>query len=56
VQEYYREGIPDETCLLELEQYIEEVIVLYVECKRYGQKEYHMEENREQEVISNRQK
>jgi len=56
VQEYYRKGIPDETCLLELEQYTEEIIVLYVECKRYGQKGCHMEENREQRVISNRQK
>jgi len=32
------------------------VIVLYVECKRYGQKECQVEENRGQRVISNRQK
>jgi len=27
-----------------------------VKCERYRQKEYHVEENREQEVISSRQK
>jgi len=32
------------------------VIVLYVECKRCGQKGCHVEENREQGVISGRQK
>jgi len=41
---------------LELEWYTKEVIVSYVECERYGQKEYHVEENREQRVISDRQK
>ena len=56
MQEYCREGISDETCLLELEQYTEKVIVSYVECKRCGQKGCHVEENREQRVISNRQK
>jgi len=41
---------------LELEWYIKEVIVLYVKCKRCGRKGCHVEENREQEVISDRQK
>jgi len=41
---------------LELEWYIKEVIVLYMKCKRCGRKECHVEENREQEVISDRQK
>ena len=30
--------------------------MLYVECERYGQKECQMEENREQGMISDRQK
>jgi len=55
-QEYYGEGIPDKICLLELEWYIKEVIVSYVKCKRCGRKGCHVEENREQEVISDRQK
>jgi len=33
---------------------MKEVIVTYVECKRYGLKECHVEENRGQGVISNR--
>jgi len=56
VQEYCREGILDEACLLELGWYTREMIVLYVECERCGQKGCHIEENREQEVISDRQK
>jgi len=55
-QEHCGEGIPDEACLLELGWYTREVIVLYVECKRCGRKRYHVEENREQGVISGRQK
>jgi len=56
VQEHCEEGIPDEVCLLELGWYTKEVIVSYMECERCGQKECHMEENREQGVISDRQK
>jgi len=55
-QEHCEEGIPDEACLLELGWYTKEVIVSYVECERCGQKGCHMEENREQGVISDRQK
>ena len=55
-QEHCREGIPDEACLLELGWYTKEVIVLYVECERYGQKGCHVEENRKQGVIPDRQK
>jgi len=36
--------------------YTEEVIVLYVECERCGWKGCHVEENRGQRMISNRQK
>jgi len=43
-------------CLLELGWYTKEVIVSYVECKRCGQKGCQVEENRGQEVISDRQK
>ena len=56
VQEHCKEGIPDEACLLELGWYTKEVIVSYVECERCGQKGCYIEENREQGVISGRQK
>jgi len=55
-QEHCGEGTPDEACLLELGWYTKEVIVLYVECERCRWKECHVEENREQGVISDRQK
>ena len=41
---------------MELGWFTEEVIVTYVECEKYREKEYHIEENRGQGVISNRQK
>jgi len=56
VQKHCGEGIPDEACLLELGWYMEEVIVTYVECKKCGKKGCHVEENREQEVIKDRQR
>jgi len=56
VQEHCGEGIPDEAYLLELGWYTKEVIVSYVECKRCRQKGCQVEENRGQEVISDRQK
>ena len=55
-QEYCKEGILDEACLLKLGWYTEEVVVLYVECERCGQKGCHVEENRGQGVISDKQK
>jgi len=55
-QEHCREGIPDEACLLELGWYTKEVVVSYVECEVCGQKGCHVEENRGQGVISERQK
>jgi len=55
-QEHCGEGIPDKACLLELGWYTKEVIVLYVECERCGQKGCQVEENRGQGVISDRQK
>jgi len=56
VQKHCGEGIPDEACLLELGWYMEEVIVIYVECKKCGKKRCHVEENREQGVIKDRQR
>jgi len=55
-EEHCGRGIPKETHLLELGWYTREVIVTYVECERCGEKGCHMEENRGQEVISNRQR
>jgi len=55
VQEHCEEGIPNEAYLLELEWYTKEIVVSYLVCKRYGKQECHVEENREQEVVSKRQ-
>ena len=41
---------------MELEWHTKEVIVLYMECEGCGQKGCHVEENRGQRVISDRQK
>jgi len=56
VQEYYEEDIPDRAYLLELGWYTKEVVVSYVECEGCGQKGCHVEENRGQGVILDRQK
>ena len=55
-QEHCGEGIPNKACLLELGWYTEEIIVTYVEYERCGLKEYHVGENRGQEVISNKER
>ena len=55
-QEHCRKGIPNEVCLLELEWYMREIIVTYIQCKRYRKKRYHIEKNRGQGVIKDRQK
>ena len=55
-QKHCGEDILDEACLLELGWYTKEVVVLYVECERCGQKGYQVEENRGQGVIPDRQK
>jgi len=55
-QEHCGEGIPDGACLLELGWYTKEVVVSYVECEGCGQKGYHIEENKGQGVILDRQK
>jgi len=56
VEKYCDKGIPKKTHLLELEWCIEEMIVIYVQCERCGEKECHVKENRRQEVIKDRQK
>ena len=51
-----RESVPEEVHLLELGQCIREVIVTYIEYERCRQKGCHVEENRGQGVILNRQR
>jgi len=55
VQEHCGEDIPNKACLLELGWYTKEVIVSYLVCKRCERQKYHVEENKEQGVISRRQ-
>ena len=55
-EEHCGKGIPEKVFLLELGWYMKEVIVTYMQCKRCGEKEYHIEENRRQEVIKDRQR
>jgi len=55
-KEHCGKGIPDEACLLELGWYTREVIVTYMGCERCEKKRCHVDENREQGVISNRQR
>ena len=45
-----------EARLLELEWCTEEVIVTYVQCERWREKGYHVEENRKQGVTKDRQR
>jgi len=56
VQEHCGEDIPDGACLFKLGWYMEEVIVTYVKYKRCGEKRCHVNENRGQGVIKNRQR
>jgi len=53
-QEHCGKGISNEACLLELEWYTKEVVVLYLVYKKYGKQGYHVKENRGQGVISRR--
>ena len=56
VQEHCGEGIPDKACLLELGWYTKEVIVTYMECEKCEEKGCHVNDNREQGVIRDRQR
>ena len=56
VEEHCSKGIPEEACLLELGWCMKEVIVTYMQYKRYREKECHMKENRRQGVTKDRQR
>ena len=56
VEEHCGKGVPEKACLLELEWYIEEVIVTYVQCERYREKGCPIEANKRQRVIKDRQR
>jgi len=56
VEEHCGKEVPEETHLLELGWCIEEVIVMYMQCERCREKRYHVEKNKRQEVIKDRQR
>jgi len=56
VKEHCSKEVLEEACLLKLGWYIEKVIVMYVQCERYGAKRCYVKENKRQEVIKNRQR
>ena len=56
VEEHCGKGVPEETCLLKLGWYMKEVIVTYVQCKRCREKGCHVEKNRRQGMIKDRQR
>jgi len=55
-EEHCGREVPEEACLLELGWCMEKVIVMYVQCKRYREKGCHVEENKRQRVIKDKQK
>jgi len=55
-EEHCSKGVPEETHLLELGWCMKEVIVIYIQCKRCGEKGCHVKENRRQGVIKNKQR
>jgi len=55
-KEHCGKGVLEEACLLELGWCTKEVIVTYVQCKRCGEKGCHVEENRRQGMIKDRQR
>jgi len=55
-EEHCGKGVPEEACLLELGWCTEEVIVIYVQCERYGEKGCHVGKNRRQGVIKDKQR
>ena len=56
VEEYCNKRVSQEARLLELGWCIEKVIVTYVQYERYGEKRCHVEVNRRQGIIKNRQR
>jgi len=55
-EKHCSKGMPEKACLLELGWYTKEVIVMYIQCERCGEKECHVEENKRQGVIKDRQR
>jgi len=55
-EEHCGKDVPDKVLLLELEWCTREIVVTYMQCKRCGKKGCHVEENRRQGVIKDRQK
>jgi len=55
-EEHCGKGVLQEARLLELGWCTEKVIVTYVQCERCGEKRYHVEKNRRQGVIKDRQR
>ena len=53
---YYGKEVPEEAYLLELGWYTKEVIVTYVQYKRYGEKRCYVEKNMRQRMIKDRQR
>jgi len=52
-EEHCDKEVPEEALLLELGWCTKEVIVTYVQCKRYKEKGCHMKKKRRQGVIKN---
>ena len=55
-EEHCGKGVLEEACLLELGWYMKEAIVTYVQYERCGEKRCHVEKNRRQGVIKDRQR
>ena len=53
-EEHCGKGVLEKAQLLELRWYMKEVVVSYLLCERCKSQGYHVENNREQEVISRR--
>jgi len=56
VEEHCDKRVPQGARLLELGWCTKEVIVTYVQCERCGEKKCHVEENRMQGIIKDRQR
>ena len=56
VEKHYGKGVLKEAHLLELGWYIKEVIVMYIQYKRCGEKRYDVKKNKRQGVIKDRQR
>jgi len=55
-KEHYGKEMPEEACLLELGWCMEKVIVMYVQCERCEEKGCHVEKNRRQGIIKDKQR